>query len=109
MLKKVWKSSNYNFLGDSQCFTTSDSPDKNAQCKFPWKFQGILRQQCITDSDPDDRHWCSTKVDENLEHIPGNGYWGYCDQSCPPLFSKETKEGMQKHLQYQCKYCLCLA
>jgi hypothetical protein len=25
------------------------------------------------------------------------------------LFSKETKEGMQKHLQYRCKYCLCLA
>ena len=53
----------------------------------------MLRQGCITDTDPDDRYWCSTKIDENLEHIPGNGYWGYCDQSCPPLISTEPKQG----------------
>ena len=79
-------------LPNGQCFTTNDSPDKNAQCKLPFKFDGVLRQGCITDTDPDDRYWCSTKVDENLDHIPGNGYWGYCDQSCPPLISTETKQ-----------------
>ena len=83
---------------NGQCFTTSDSPDKNTQCKLPFKFNGILRQGCITDTDPDGRHWCSTKVDENLEHIRfPNGYWGYCDKSCPPLISTEPEQqGMQK-------------
>ena len=78
-------------LIDSQCFTTSDSPDKNAQCIFPWKFNGILKQECITETDPDDRHWCSTKVDDDLEHIGGEGNWGFCSPtSCPPLNSIGT-------------------
>ena len=28
--------------------------------------------------------WCSTKVDDKLEHV-GGGNWGYCRQSCPPI------------------------
>ena len=85
-------------LPNGQCFTTSDSPDKNTQCILPFKFNGILRQGCITDTDPDGRYWCSTKVDEDLEHsrFP-NGYWGYCDKSCPPMISTEPEQqGMQK-------------
>ena len=50
---------------------------------LPFKFQGILRNECITETDPDDRYWCSTKVNENLEHADGIGNWGYCSQSCP--------------------------
>ena len=78
-------------LIDSQCSTTSDSLDKNAKCIFPWKFKGILRQECITETDPDDRHWCSTNVDDDLEHIGGLGNWGFCSPtSCPPLNSIGT-------------------
>ena len=45
----------------------------------------ILRHECITETDNDNRYWCSTKVNENLEHADGIGNWGYCSQSCPPL------------------------
>ena len=31
------------------------------------------------------RFWCSTKVDDNLEHIGGQGNWGFCRQSCPTI------------------------
>jgi hypothetical protein len=31
------------------------------------------------------RYWCSTKVDDDLEHIAGQGNWGFCRQSCPPI------------------------
>ena len=31
------------------------------------------------------RYWCSTKVDNDLEHIAGQGNWGFCRQSCPPI------------------------
>ena len=51
---------------------------------LPFKFQGILRNECITETDPDNRYWCSTKVNENLEHADGIGNWGYCSQLCPP-------------------------
>ena len=67
------------------CSTTVDSPvNKNAPCIIPFKYKGILRKGCITEDDPDGRHWCSTKVDENLLHVRGN--WGYCRSTCP----KET-------------------
>ena len=31
------------------------------------------------------RYWCSTKLDTELEHVPGSGNWGFCRQSCPPI------------------------
>ena len=45
-------------------------------------FDDIMRFECITDTDPDGRYWCFTKVDDNLE---GVGNWGYCGQACPPI------------------------
>ena len=51
-------------------------------CVFPWKYQGILRNGCITQDDPDGRFWCSTKLDSDLEHDAGVGNWGYCKKSC---------------------------
>ena len=66
------------------CRTTSDSPSPNAPCSFPFKFQGKLRTGCITDTDPDGRLWCSTQTDDNFQHIPGQGFWGYCQpRNCP--------------------------
>ena len=29
------------------------------------------------------RWWCSTKVDNNLEHVGAGGNWGYCSPGCP--------------------------
>ena len=74
---------------DNQCLTTDDSPSKNIPCVLPFKFQGKLRNECITETDPNDRYWCSTKVNENLEHADGIGNWGYCSESCPRL-NKES-------------------
>ena len=66
------------------CITTSDSlGDKNASCIIPFKYKGILKNGCITEDDPDGRYWCSTRVDDNLMHVSGEGNWGYCRSSCP--------------------------
>ena len=71
----------------NQCLTTNDSPTLNAACVFPWRFQDDrLRQGCINDTDPDGKYWCSTKTDpQSLEHIGGEGNWGFCTNSCPPI------------------------
>jgi hypothetical protein len=61
----------------------------NAPCVFPFVFDDIMRFECITDTDPDSRYWCFTKVDDNLEGI---GNWGYCGQACPPNNTQSTQE-----------------
>ena len=42
------------FLGP-RCLTTNDSPDKNAECKFPWKFDGKITNECTDAATPDGR------------------------------------------------------
>ena len=74
------------FFAGQTCRTTSDSPgpSQNKPCVFPFKFQGKLRYGCITDADPDGRYWCSTRTDDDLNHITGQGFWGYCrSRNCP--------------------------
>ena len=44
---------------------------------------------CITSIFIYCRYWCSTKVDNELEHIGGQGNWGFCRQSCPPITPME--------------------
>merc|ERR1719228_378111 len=51
-------------------------------CRFPFKFRNKAYASCTTDFDPDNRAWCSTKVDSNGVHVPGEGEFGYCPQSC---------------------------
>jgi len=67
------------------CITTSEALGKsNTACQIPWKFNGKLYYGCTTETDPDGRFWCSTKINKDTkEHIGGGGNWGYCRQSCP--------------------------
>ena len=41
------------FISGQRCLTTNDSPDSNAECKFPWKFNGKLLNECTDETDPD--------------------------------------------------------
>ena len=41
------------FISGQTCLTTNDSPDSNAECKFPWKFNGKLLNECTDQTDPD--------------------------------------------------------
>ena len=72
-------------LPGPQCLTTIDSPTKDTPCAIPFKFNGKLKNGCTTETDPDGRFWCSTKVDDNLDHVGGQGFWGYCSDACPKL------------------------
>ena len=38
-----------------RCLTTNDSPDKNAECKFPWRFNAKLKNECTDEADPNGR------------------------------------------------------
>ena len=48
-----WSNEYHIFISGQKCLTTSDSPDSNAECKFPWKFNGNLLNGCTDETDPD--------------------------------------------------------
>ena len=51
-------------------------------CQFPFKFRNKVFASCTTDFDPDNRPWCSTKIDNSGVHVSGEGEFGYCPDSC---------------------------
>ena len=59
-----------------------------------------MRNGCTTEGIPNGRHWCSTQVNANLEHIVGKGNWGYCRASC---LSQGTINHNQNHNQLLCQ------
>ncbi len=51
-------------------------------CIFPFKFNGETYNKCTDVNDPDDRLWCSTKIDDSGNHVQSGGFWGHCGQDC---------------------------
>jgi len=62
---------------------TIGGPNAGLPCKFPFKFRGDTKKGCILDSDPENKYWCSTKVDKEGNHIPNEGNWAHCSDGCP--------------------------
>ena len=63
--------------------TTISGPSTNQRCILPFKFNGVTHQKCPTDPEDKTKHWCSTKVDQNGQHISGIGAYGNCGPNCP--------------------------
>ena len=55
-------------------------------CKIPFTDAGTSYDSCTTDGN-NGVEWCSTKTDQNNNHLPG--FWG----NCAPLESADTCEG----------------
>ena len=63
---------------------TVSGADPNKPCIFPFKFKDKPHYACILNPSPENKPWCSTKVDDQGNHIGGQGNWGNCDGSkCP--------------------------
>ena len=56
-------------------------PNPNADCVFPFEFNGVIYKSCKHDLS-DNTRWCSTKVDANGTHISNEDNWGNCDENC---------------------------
>ena len=66
-------------LYSSGCKTVS-GPQQDKECIFPFVYAQIQHSQCTTVGN-NGTPWCSTKTDENNNHI--TGYWGNCAKNCP--------------------------
>ena len=62
--------------------TNDEGPQKNKACVLPFRIKGTIYKECTSEKDPDNKFWCSTKVDENGEHIVGQGNFGFCHEDC---------------------------
>ena len=69
--------------------TTSEGPDSNKPCVFPFKLDDKTHKCCTTvENDPGDTDaWCSTMVDDLGVHNSGQGKWGVCETKCQPKAS----------------------
>jgi len=72
------------------CKTTSEGPQVNAACIFPFIYRGKEYNKCTYEKG-DDTPWCSTKVDANGNHVSGQKQWGYCGEQCPILGQEECR------------------
>ena len=71
-----------------KCQTTNEPGVnvKNAPCKFPFTIGTQTFDTCTSESDPEGRLWCSTRVDRFGRHLEGN--WGYCSDGCAGALRK---------------------
>ncbi len=73
----------------AECTTVSGGT-ANAPCVFPFTYRGVRYNGCILVDAGDGKPWCSVLVDENGNHVGGQGKWGHCPQGCPNDLSKHA-------------------
>ncbi len=64
------------------CTVIEKTSQEAKPCIFPFKYSGQTMTECTTLNDPEDKPWCSTKVNDKGNHVTAGGFWGHCDQGC---------------------------
>ena len=69
----------------SVCEVIEQGTNSIVPCSFPFILDERRFDNCTDYQDPNGELWCSTKTDtKTLEHIGGNGHWGFCTNDyCP--------------------------
>ena len=71
--------------------TTISGPSTNQRCVLPFKFNGVTHRKCPIDPDNSNLNWCSTKIDQNGQHISGIGAYGNCGPNCPLVSGRQHR------------------
>ena len=77
--------SEFEFEDGGECKVTEKSSEEIKPCIFPFIYENNSYYGCTLDGPGEITvPWCSTKVDPlTLVHIPNEGVWGDCNDSCP--------------------------
>ena len=68
----------------SSCEVRQQSNDQTTPCQFPFILGNTTYYGCTSHLDPEGKLWCSTKTNDQSEHIGQKSFWGYClDPNCP--------------------------
>ena len=83
----------FNILAAYENCVTVASPSTGMKCMLPFKFRGLFFNACPSDPSPTGNPWCSTKIDDNGEHIYEGPHWGECSPDCPT----ENEQTLRMH------------
>ena len=72
--------------------TTVSGADPGEACVFPFRFNGVLYNECAFDGNApgETEPWCSTLTNSNDDHQGGQGRWGFCSSECPVVSTTTT-------------------
>ncbi|CAL4142151.1 unnamed protein product, partial [Meganyctiphanes norvegica] len=56
------------------CNICASRRTSSKNCQFPFIYKEITYTACTKINDPEDKLWCSTKTDNQNNHIPGGNY-----------------------------------
>ena len=62
---------------------------ENKECVFPFIYRNKRYAGCTSDSDINDKLWCSTQTDQSGRHA-GETNWGYCKEEECPIEKNDT-------------------
>merc|ERR1711862_802111 len=68
----------------TSCVTTS-GPAVGQTCVFPFTWNGVTHNTCadwIYGGQPAGTRWCSTQTDSAGNHVNGQGFYGFCPNTC---------------------------
>ncbi|CAL4061469.1 unnamed protein product, partial [Meganyctiphanes norvegica] len=78
-------------------------------CVFPFIYNGVSHNKCITENDPEGKLWCSTKTDEQNRHVKGGNFWEHCTVPAPPTASTRGSVPCQFPFIYkEVSYSTCI-
>ncbi|CAL4073043.1 unnamed protein product, partial [Meganyctiphanes norvegica] len=60
--------------GNFKHCTSADIAPPAKSCQFPFIFNGVTHTTCTTVEDPEGKLWCSTKTDNQNNHVPGGNF-----------------------------------
>ena len=75
-----------------QC-KTFGGPDPSQKCIFPFKWDEKTYYGCPIDPNDSSKTWCSTKVDQEGNHIVGQKKYGFCNEACTNYREVTTSDG----------------
>ena len=80
------------YLVSDACFVIEKKFKDFKPCIFPFVYLGVTYHTCTDVNDPNSKPWCSTKVDDNGNHVSPGGYFGHCGQDCDQEILQQLAE-----------------
>lgn len=101
MVKIIIFAINFKYIS-AQCTTivTPGGTQTPEKCKFPFRYYGQEFQSCTTFGEKYKLEWCSVQVDNQGNHVKGQGRWGHCDKSL--CLNNNTNTVTSSNDQEQC-------
>ncbi|CAL4059350.1 unnamed protein product, partial [Meganyctiphanes norvegica] len=77
-------------------------------CQFPFIYKNITYSSCTTVDDPQDKRWCSTKTDNQNNHVSGGGHYRECSKEENLQLRQASSGNCLTHLDKEIGDCITI-